>query len=684
MLKSKANSSDSAKRRPLAKRKPRQPRVSSPVTGRDRSAGGTGDPNANCHGYMGGVKGHGKDVLSNPQVAVVYWGVYYQSHPNAPALLDKFFNDVFASSHFDALTEYGIARPIFYGSVVVTGDIFQKNGGLENQLQTWVSNILIPDPLTAGEAKNWLYVILPPPGETLHIGNLTSATDICGYHDSVDLTFGRDFGDTSNSPTWTGDFLNTGSSQILLYLSNGGNWWLGSYDNGSQRLRWSLVSQTRISKGFDLGDTSQTPTWVGDFAGVGSAQVLTFGTKPKQWYLGTLGAGQTAVSWMPLSTPSGQPSNNAGALNDAPSWIGAFSVTGATEVLVYLSTKGGQWWLGSVDAANAAINWTMVWQSQGQTAIELGEPSKQLAWAGAFRGNLTDILLYVPKTQRWWWGAYNAGAGTLDWLDVTGQASPGIGNVSEVSAIVGNFASTGTEQLLIQIKGGQWWLAGIDSDFRLLDWSQVSWTRNAAGTDFGDTLGSPLWRARLTAGNQHQALLYLAKGGNWWLGTLDPMSSQLVWEDTSQTRVPHVLDFGDTARAPTFIADFIGGSADQILLYLSNKGHWWFAQAVAPPSYLAWELIGVTRPFNANTAYAIVAVPENPGSPNSLLNGVTACLSHELAEAFSNPRRNGFYSDKNGCEIGDICETNQLVTVAGYSLQQYWSQAQRACIPPPP
>jgi hypothetical protein len=58
---------------------------------------------------------------------------------------------------------------------------------------------------------------------------------------------------------------------------------------------------------------------------------------------------------------------------------------------------------------------------------------------------------------------------------------------------------------------------------------------------------------------------------------------------------------------------------------------------------------------------------------------LTVTSSHELAEAITDPVPGaGWYDDVNG-EIGDICAW-QTETIAGYSVQKEWSNAQGQCV----
>ena len=63
----------------------------------------------------------------------------------------------------------------------------------------------------------------------------------------------------------------------------------------------------------------------------------------------------------------------------------------------------------------------------------------------------------------------------------------------------------------------------------------------------------------------------------------------------------------------------------------------------------------------------------------SAFDALTGTSSHELCEAITDPVPGaGWYDNHNG-EIGDICAWS-FKTVAGYTVQLEWSNAQNACV----
>jgi hypothetical protein len=61
-----------------------------------------------------------------------------------------------------------------------------------------------------------------------------------------------------------------------------------------------------------------------------------------------------------------------------------------------------------------------------------------------------------------------------------------------------------------------------------------------------------------------------------------------------------------------------------------------------------------------------------------LIEAISYCVSHEIAEAVTNPGGGGYF--KGDCEIGDLCEQNGTFQYRSWQVEQYWSQLDSACI----
>ncbi|MBV9357279.1 MAG: hypothetical protein JO023_17350 [Chloroflexi bacterium] len=93
-----------------------------------------------------------------------------------------------------------------------------------------------------------------------------------------------------------------------------------------------------------------------------------------------------------------------------------------------------------------------------------------------------------------------------------------------------------------------------------------------------------------------------------------------------------------------------------------------------------------------NLFYAVIATPAlSPSeSGDAFINSISYCISHELAEMFTNPDGRGWFADASPaqrrdqvCEIGDICELAGLVQTAGkWTVEKYWSQTGQTCFDP--
>jgi len=79
--------------------------------------------------------------------------------------------------------------------------------------------------------------------------------------------------------------------------------------------------------------------------------------------------------------------------------------------------------------------------------------------------------------------------------------------------------------------------------------------------------------------------------------------------------------------------------------------------------------------------YAVMPFPSCAGCLGGMtaFNALTGTSSHELCEAITDPvPGTGWYDDQYG-EIGDICAWH-FKTVAGYTVQLEWSNAQKKCV----
>jgi hypothetical protein len=79
--------------------------------------------------------------------------------------------------------------------------------------------------------------------------------------------------------------------------------------------------------------------------------------------------------------------------------------------------------------------------------------------------------------------------------------------------------------------------------------------------------------------------------------------------------------------------------------------------------------------------WAIVSTSgADQSSGGAFVRSVSYCVSHEVAETLTNRDGGGYFSNANGCEIGDLCEQNPTFTYRGWQVEQYWSNNGRHCV----
>lgn len=113
--------------------------------------------------------------------------------------------------------------------------------------------------------------------------------------------------------------------------------------------------------------------------------------------------------------------------------------------------------------------------------------------------------------------------------------------------------------------------------------------------------------------------------------------------------VPAVPDVGSPALSLVYVIF----APSEITLTDNNGGQ----------GFCAYHWYGAFGPFFNNMIFAAV----DP-------TGGTSAVSHELVEAFTDPTQDGWYSDDDGSEIGDVCSScgSQTLTLAGFDLAPYW------------
>ena len=194
---------------------------------------------------------------------------------------------------------------------------------------------------------------------------------------------GVNLGDTSHAPTWIGDFSGSGNSEVLLYTAPIRQWWLAQWDRLSAQFDWAVVSNTRDASGVDLGDTSRDPTWIGDFTGSGNSEVLLYTSRDGCWWLAQWDAGSDQFDWRVVSRTRERRGVNLGDSSHDPTRIGDFTGSGRSEVLLY-TPSSDQWWLSQWNGDAGQFDWKVVSRTRDPRGINLGDTSHDPTPVGDF------------------------------------------------------------------------------------------------------------------------------------------------------------------------------------------------------------------------------------------------------------------------------------------------------------
>ena len=87
---------------------------------------------------------------------------------------------------------------------------------------------------------------------------------------------------------------------------------------------------------------------------------------------------------------------------------------------------------------------------------------------------------------------------------------------------------------------------------------------------------------------------------------------------------------------------------------------------------------------NDDLFWALVRTDKaDQSSGTTLVNGISYCMSHEMAEAVTSRDGRGYHN--GSCEIGDLCEAGKSGSIKtfryrNWDVEQYWSEWDRSCI----
>lgn len=246
-----------------------------------------------------------------------------------------------------------------------------------------------------------------------------------GTYDGASLTWTlagntAGFGNlTHGQPFLSDDFDGDQHTDVMFYSPGDYNWWLATF-SGTQ-LTWHLVGNTR---GFgNLADGR--PIWSGDFTGSGRAEVLFYYPGDRNWWLGSLVAGQLSWKLIDNTTGFGQ------MWPRSPFYLGNFSTSSATEILFFYPDDNN-WWLGSATSGN--LEWSLAGNTIG-FGSGFAAQVKPNAIIGAFSGALDNVLYFSAFDRHLWLGSFKGTS--LQWAlaDEPPPAQPSGLTVANLTAL---------------------------------------------------------------------------------------------------------------------------------------------------------------------------------------------------------------------------------------------------------
>ena len=236
-----------------------------------RCSRGAGGVNAVCHTFTGGVTKMGSDVMTHPKVVPIYWGNTVVGNPALKTAFDQFFAEILNSDYVDRLAQYNVGQPVVLPSHAIAGTATSvSSGDVATQLTSWFASNTIPTPGPIGDAANWYYVILAPPGATV------GSPGECGYHSSsnitingttVDLAWGLVFFPTPASGATAASVVNSVCyclvHEMLEAFTNprGAGWSVNVASSGATKAgtaRSEICARPRRSTTWDAGTWRRT------------------------------------------------------------------------------------------------------------------------------------------------------------------------------------------------------------------------------------------------------------------------------------------------------------------------------------------------------------------------------------------------------------------------------------------
>jgi hypothetical protein len=339
--------------------------------------------------------------------------------------------------------------------------------------------------------------------------------------------------------------------------------------------------------------------WVGDFAGTGTAQVVSFSTQEGNWRLGTLtAAGSPTVTFADIGNTHG-----FGVAGNAV-WQGRFSGGAGAELLFY-NAGDSHWWLGGVTGADPQISWT----NPATQAVPWlpGAPVWVVDWDGTGQDR---ILAYNAADSTWWAGAFAAGG--FSWEQI-GQ-TPGLPALS-VTTAAGQFLGTG-QQLLGYVPGpalapGSWQLISLSSSGEPVDVQPVEVEEQLEALSFSYDHAGLWFVAPFAPGGADAILACDIFTGDWVLGWFETPDGA---PQISFAKIGNSSNMADLATATGWLAPPANNALPELLVYSPGTEAW----ALGTPSgsgqevdALTFSPVAVSQPLFGPTAAQITIAQDN-------------------------------------------------------------------------
>lgn len=154
--------------------------------------------------------------------------------------------------------------------------------------------------------------------------------------------------------------------------------------------------------------------------------------------------------------------------------------------------------------------------------------------------------------------------------------------------------------------------------------------------------------------------------GSTWVDHDPDLPQSFTFDDVGQVLVNWI-----NAGLPPAVPDHVSVTRDLVYVIFASSEIILTAND-GSSHFCAYHYFGTDAPYPFLWIFAVV--DSNPGD--------SAAVSHELAEAFTDPTHDGWYSDVDNGEIGDVCSCCgcQALTLGEFKVASYWLVQQNRCL----